>query len=79
MEQPEGAEAAVVAEADRVRGEIPVAYVVWKSGSGDSGPLEMRCREKLASFKVPRRVEYIDKLPRKALGKVQKQLLCRES
>jgi malonyl-CoA/methylmalonyl-CoA synthetase len=79
MEQPEVEEAAVVAEADRVRGEIPVAYVVWKNGSGDSGPLEMRCREKLASFKIPRRFESIEKLPRNALGKVQKHLLCRES
>jgi malonyl-CoA/methylmalonyl-CoA synthetase len=79
MEQPEVEEAAVVAEADRVRGEIPVAYVVWKNGSGDAGPLEMRCREKLASFKIPRRFESIEKLPRNALGKVQKHLLCRES
>src|SRR5579863_10023255 len=79
MEQPEVEEAAVVAEADRVRGEIPVAYIVWKSGAGDPGPIESRCREKLASFKIPRRFESIDKLPRNALGKVQKHLLCRES
>ena len=79
MEQPEVEEAAVVAEADRVRGEIPVAYIVWKKGSGDPGPLEMRCREKLASFKIPRRFESIEKLPRNALGKVQKHLLCRGS
>jgi len=79
MEQPEVEEAAVVAETDRVRGEIPVAYIVWKAGAGDPGPLESRCREKLASFKIPRRFESIDKLPRNALGKVQKHLLCRES
>ena len=79
MEQPEVVEAAVVAETDRVRGEIPVAYIVWKGGAGDPGPLESRCREKLASFKIPRRFESIDKLPRNALGKVQKHLLCRES
>jgi len=79
MEQPEVAEAAVVGEADRVRGEIPVAYIVWKNGAGDSGMLEMRCREQLASFKVPRRFESIERLPRNALGKVQKQLLCHES
>ena len=79
MEQPEVAEAAVVAEQDRVRGEVPVAYVVWRSGSGDAASIEARCREKLASFKIPRRFETIDKLPRNALGKVQKHLLCRAS
>jgi len=76
MEQPEVAEAAVVAAPDRVRGEVPVAYVVMLDGF-DAGGLEARCREKLASFKVPRRFEPIDKLPRNALGKVQKHLLAR--
>jgi len=80
MEQPEVAEAAVVGETDRVRGEIPVAYVVWREGAApDASSLEARCREKLASFKIPRRFEGIDKLPRNALGKVQKHLLCRAS
>ena len=41
--------------------------------------IEARCREKLASFKIARRFETIDKLPRNALGKVQKHLLCRAS
>ena len=77
--QPEIAEAAVVGEADRVRGEIPVAYVVLRESGWNPGELETRCREKLASFKVPRRFEVVDKLPRNALGKVQKHLLCRAS
>lgn len=77
-EQPEIAEAAVVAEKDRVRGEIPVAYIV-ASGAIDLADIEARCRAKLASFKIPRRFETIDKLPRNALGKVQKHLLCRAS
>jgi len=75
-EQPEIAEAAVVGEADRVRGEIPVAYVVMRVPL-DGATIEARCREKLASFKIPRRFEIVDKLPRNALGKVQKHLLCR--
>lgn len=80
MEQPEVAEAAVVAEADRVRGEVPVAYIVWQEGAPhNTTGIEARCRETLASFKVPRRFETIDKLPRNALGKVQKHLLCRAS
>jgi malonyl-CoA/methylmalonyl-CoA synthetase len=73
-EQPEIAEAAVVAETDRVRGEVPVAYIVVHSEI-DGAELETRCREKLASFKIPRRFEVIEKLPRNALGKVQKHLL----
>ena len=79
-EQPEIAEAAVVGERDRVRGEIPVAYIVLSDvlSGGEYNPasIEARCREKLASFKVPRRFEVVEKLPRNALGKVQKHLLC---
>src|ERR1700722_14586509 len=78
MEQPEIVEAAVVGEPDRLRGEIPVAYVVV-SEPIDSDVLIERCKAKLASFKIPRRVEKIDLLPRNALGKVQKHLLCRAS
>ncbi|HVP00562.1 MAG TPA: AMP-binding protein [Bryobacteraceae bacterium] len=78
MEQPDVAEAAVVAEPDRVRGEIPVAYVVV-TGVFDPESLADRCRAKLASFKVPKRFESVPQLPRNALGKVQKHLLCRGS
>jgi len=74
-EQPEIEEAAVVGEPDRVRGEIPVAYLVMRTPV-DTAEIETRCREKLASFKIPRRFERIEKLPRNAMGKVQKHLLC---
>jgi len=76
MEQPEVAEAAVVGAADRVRGEVPIAFVALAEAI-DLAILESRCREKLASFKIPRRFEVIEKLPRNALGKVQKHLLPR--
>jgi malonyl-CoA/methylmalonyl-CoA synthetase len=75
-EQPEIAEAAVVGEKDRVRGEVPVAYVVVQVSEWNAAALEARCREQFASFKVPRRFEVVEKLPRNALGKVQKHLLC---
>ena len=73
-EQPEVVEAAVVGEPDRVRGEVPVAYVVPR-GAFSAEVLEARCRENLASFKCPRRFVAVEKLPRNALGKVQKHLL----
>jgi malonyl-CoA/methylmalonyl-CoA synthetase len=71
QEQEEVAEAAVVGEPDAVRGEVPVAYVVLLAPAD----LESRCREKLASFKVPRAFRAVEKLPRNAMGKVQKHLL----
>ena len=74
MEQQEVAEAAVTAAPDRVRGEVPVAYVVFGSRStprcwpsvATPGSLRSRCR---GEFVV------VDKLPRNAMGKVQKHLL----
>jgi malonyl-CoA/methylmalonyl-CoA synthetase len=79
MEQPEVAEAAVVGEPHPLRGEVPVAYIVLREPSFNPDLLIDRCKEKLASFKVPRRVAIIHLLPRNALGKVQKHLLCRGS
>jgi malonyl-CoA/methylmalonyl-CoA synthetase len=73
-ELEEIAEAAVVGQPDRLRGEVPVAYIVARKPF-DPAVLETRCREKLASFKVPRAFIAVDKLPRTALGKVQKHLL----
>jgi malonyl-CoA/methylmalonyl-CoA synthetase len=73
-EQPEVAEAAVIGVADRVRGEIPVAYIVPR-GEFAAELVEARCRERLASYKIPNRFIVVESLPRTALGKVQKHLL----
>jgi malonyl-CoA/methylmalonyl-CoA synthetase len=75
--QPEIAEAAVTGVSDELRGEIPVAFVVARP-SFDAALMERRCRENMASFKVPRRFVLLDNLPRNALGKVQKHLLLRD-
>jgi len=73
-EQPGVAEVAVASSPDPRRGEVPVAYVV-ADGLFDAGALEAACRANLASFKVPRAFVRIEKLPRTALGKIQKHLL----
>ena len=75
-EQPEIAEAAVVGVADRLRGEVPVAYIVERSPY-DARDLESRCRQALASYKVPRAFINVEELPRNAMGKIQKHLLPR--
>jgi malonyl-CoA/methylmalonyl-CoA synthetase len=74
LEQEEVSEAAVAAVPDAVKGEVPVAYVVCRDDF-DAQELERRCRAAFASFKVPRAFVRVEKLPRTALGKVQKHLL----
>jgi malonyl-CoA/methylmalonyl-CoA synthetase len=74
QEQPEIAEAAICGCPDPVRGEVPVAFVVLKSPV-EPADLESRCRAQFASFKIPRAFQVIEKLPRNAMGKVQKHLL----
>lgn len=78
QEQAEIAEAAVVGLPDRMRGEVPVAYVVL-SAEIDMVLIEARCREKLASFKIPREFITVENLPRNAMGKIQKHLLPKQS
>ena len=67
-------EAAVIGVPDRLRGEVPVAYIV-ADGAFDAAVLEAECRQKLASFKVPRGFLPVEQLPRNAMGKLQKHLL----
>jgi malonyl-CoA/methylmalonyl-CoA synthetase len=75
-EHPAVAEVAVVGSPDPVKGEVPVAYVVPRPDAGqDSSALVAWCRDRLASFKVPREVRFIDALPRNAMGKVEKKRL----
>jgi malonyl-CoA/methylmalonyl-CoA synthetase len=78
QEQAEIAEAAVVGLPDRMRGEVPVAYVVM-AAEIDLGLIQARCRQKLASFKIPREFIAVEKLPRNAMGKIQKHLLPKKS
>jgi len=73
-EQPGVMEAAVIGVPHNTRGEVPVAYLVTDS-SYNAEAVEAACKTTFASFKIPRSFHCIDKIPRTALGKVQKHLL----
>jgi fatty-acyl-CoA synthase len=69
-------EAAVIAAPDERWGEVPCAVVVLKEGAQASeSELINFCREHLAHFKCPKRIDFIEGLPRTATGKIQKNLL----
>jgi acyl-CoA synthetase (AMP-forming)/AMP-acid ligase II len=76
FENPEIAQAAVIGIPDERMGEVGMAFVVPRPGSKPTpeGVIAW-CREHMANFKVPRRVEIVDALPINAAGKVQKPLL----
>jgi fatty-acyl-CoA synthase len=69
-------EAAVVGRADARWGEVPVAFVVAKPGSVLTRADVLDLFDgRLARFKHPRDVVFVDRLPRNAMGKVLKQEL----
>jgi malonyl-CoA/methylmalonyl-CoA synthetase len=65
-------ESAVIGAPHPDFGEGVVAVI---AGSGDEPAVIAAARQKLAAFKVPKRVFFVEDLPRNAMGKVQKNLL----
>jgi fatty-acyl-CoA synthase len=70
---PDVQEACVIAAKDSTRGETVKAVVVLKpasKGKVDGEAITAWAREKMAAYKVPRVVEFVDALPRSATGKI---------
>ncbi|MCX7590731.1 MAG: long-chain fatty acid--CoA ligase, partial [Kiritimatiellae bacterium] len=69
-------EAAVVGLPDPRRGEQPVAYIVLNEDAAFEEAAFLRfLKERLADYKVPKRVIQLPALPRNATGKVLKTAL----
>ncbi|MGO4571297.1 AMP-binding protein [Microvirga sp. 2TAF3] len=68
-------EAAVIGLPDEHSGEMVVAYVVRKDPSLTAEALRQFARENLTAYKVPRRIEFRDALPKTNVGKVLRRVL----
>jgi acyl-coenzyme A synthetase/AMP-(fatty) acid ligase len=66
---PDVLEVQVIAVEDEFRGEVPAARVVVKPGRERPDILDWS-RSRLDAFEVPRHVEWLDRLPRSATGKL---------
>ena len=69
-------EAAVVGHPDEAELIKPKAFVVLKEGYSADAELAARLKdhvkERLAPFKYPRWIEFVDELPKTATGKIQR-------
>jgi acyl-CoA synthetase (AMP-forming)/AMP-acid ligase II len=69
-------ECAVFGIPDDKWGEVPAAYISLKAGSMlDEAAVTDHCAKKLARFKCPRLVKFVDDFPKTAIGKIQKTIL----
>ena len=77
LESPGIHEAAVVGTPDDILGEMVVAYIVAKPGCTlDAKEILTHCWKQLPPFKVPRRVVFVESLPKNQSGKVRKHDLA---
>lgn len=78
-EHPCVKEAVVVGVPDSYRGETVKAYIVTRTGTQvTQEELNVWCRERMASFKVPRQYEFRSELPKTIAGKVLRRMLLEE-
>jgi fatty-acyl-CoA synthase len=76
LEHPDVSECGVVGRPDPRFDEVPIAYVIRRTGSQVGvDDLKAHIQSQLARFKVPREILFVDDLPKTALGKVQHFML----
>lgn len=74
-ELPGVAESAVIGLPHADFGEAVVAVVVGSAEATDEATIIAALKAQISAFKVPKRVVFVDQLPRNTMGKVQKNLL----
>ena len=76
FEHPKVREAAVIGIPDETRGETVKAFIVLEEGQTSTrDEIRQYCKEKMAVYKVPTHVEFVETLPKTMVGKVLRREL----
>jgi long-chain acyl-CoA synthetase len=76
MTHPKVLEVCTIGIPDAYRGETVKTYIVPRPGQTlTEEEIKNFCKEALAAYKVPKRVEFIDALPKSAVGKILRREL----
>ena len=73
-------EACCIGIPDAYRGETVKAFIVLKPGEMLSADeVTAFCREQLAAYKIPKQIEFLDELPKSAVGKILRRELLKQT
>jgi len=71
FEHPKILEACTIGVPDRYRGETVKSFVVAKPGESlTEQEIVTYCQDRLAAYKVPKKIEFLESLPKSAIGKI---------
>ena len=67
-------EVAVIGIPDEKWGEVPIAFVTVKETIAEEAIIS-HCKNNLGGYKVPKKIIFVDTLPKNSTGKIQKNKL----
>jgi len=72
-------EAAVIGQPSKLHGEVPVAYISLKAGcAATAADIRAFCLKHLGRHEVPKKITFMDELPKNAAGKIVKRELRKQ-
>jgi long-chain acyl-CoA synthetase len=72
---PQVLECACVGVPDKRSGEVPQVFIVKRDPNLTAAEVEVFCRTNLTAYKVPRRISFLDSLPKSPVGKILRREL----
>ncbi|PTY38540.1 hypothetical protein BGP77_11650 [Saccharospirillum sp. MSK14-1] len=71
-------ESAVIGEADEIFGQRVICFVVGMRSAENELRIKKHCSDVLSDYKVPRKLFWLEEIPKTASGKIQRYRLTKE-